>query len=328
MRVLHSAGPPRRCTVAVPPARGALDLPLNQLRTFLKVAQRLSFTRAAAELDLTQPAVSAHVRKLERAIGDTLFEQIGRRVILTSTGEIVYRYAERVLALEEELHVALADAQNICQGTLAIGTSTTIGISVLPDLLRRYRQAHPLVRLQVRIGNFPEVAHGLLDGQLDVGLISGDRIEDERLEEVQCFEDELVLVVEPDHRWATLPSVGPEDLRGEPLVCSTPGSQLRARIEEALAPYDLTLEALDVVAESNSLIAIARVVETGIGVAIISRLAVADELAQGRLREVPLRGLNVRRPVCLLIHRDKHRTPALRAFQELLATVPRTTPRP
>jgi len=265
--------------------------------------------------------VSAHVRKLERAIGETLFEQIGRRVSLTPTGEIVYRYAEQVLGLEDELRVALADAQNVCEGALAIGTSTTIGISVLPDLLRRYRQAHPLVRLQIRIGNFPEVAHGLLDGMLDVGLISNDRIDDERLVAVPWLEDELMLVVEPGHRWADLPSVGPEDLRGESLVCPSAGSQLRARIAEALAPYDLSLEALDVVAESNSMIAIARLVEAGIGVAIISRLAVADELAQGRLREVPLRGLDVRRPVCLLIHRDKHRTPALRALQELLMRV-------
>jgi DNA-binding transcriptional LysR family regulator len=282
------------------------------------VARRLSFTRAAEELDLTQPAVSAHIRKLERAIGEALFEQIGRRVILTATGQIVYRYAEHVLDLEDELRVALADAQDVCQGALAIGTSTTIGISVLPDLLRRYRQAHPLVRLQVRIGNYPEVTHGLLDGQLDIGLIAGDRIDDERLEVVPCLDDELVLVVAPSHRWANLPSVGPDDLRGEPLVCPTPGSQLRVRIEEALGPHGLTLDVLDVVAESNSLIAIARVVEAGIGAAIISRLAVADELERGRLSEVPLRGVRVRRPVCLLIHRDKHRTPALRAFQELL----------
>ena len=87
-----------------------LDLPPNQLRTFLKVARRLSFTRAAEELHLTQPAVSAHIRKLERAVGGTLFEQIGRRVSLTSTGDVLYQYAERVLALENELRAAIADA--------------------------------------------------------------------------------------------------------------------------------------------------------------------------------------------------------------------------
>lgn len=307
--------------MASSPPRSALDLPPNQLRTFLKVARRLSFTRAAEELHLTQPAVSAHIRKLERAIGGTLFEQIGRRVSLTATGEVVYRYAEQMLALESELHAAIADAQEVCQGALAIGTSTTIGISVLPDLLRQYRQAHPLVRLQVRIGNFPEVVHGLLDGALDVGLIPNEAVDDrldERLESAPVLEDELVLVVARGHRWTRLPGVEPHDLIGEPFVLPGVGSRLRPQVEAVLAPFGVTP---DVVAESNSLIAIARVVETGIGVSLISRLAVADELAQGRLCEVALRGVSAPRPVCLLIHRDKHRTPAIRAFQALLPSL-------
>jgi DNA-binding transcriptional LysR family regulator len=313
--------------VVISSPRSALDLPPNQLRTFLAVARRLSFTRAAEELHLTQPAVSTHVRKLERAVGGALFEQIGRRVTLTATGHLLYRFAEQVLALEDELRAEIADVQDVCQGALAIGTSTTVGISVLPDLLRRYRQAHPLVRLQVRIGNFPEVVHGLLDGQLDVGLMPNETADarlDDRLASVAVVEDDLVLVVAPGHRWTAQEYVEPEDLAGEPFVLPGAGSRLRPQVEEVLAPYGVTP---DVVAESNSLIAIARVVETGIGVSLISRLAVADELAQHRLCEVKLRGIDAPRPVYLLIHRDKHRSPAIRAFQALLpalAGTPRT----
>jgi DNA-binding transcriptional LysR family regulator len=304
--------------VASSSPRVALDLPPNQLRTFLTVARRLSFTRAAEELHLTQPAVSAHIRKLERALGGALFEQIGRRVGLTETGQIAYRYAERMLALEEDLRAEIADVQEVCQGSLAIGTSTTVGISALPDLLRQYRLAHPLVRLQIRIGNYPEVVQWLLDGHLDVGLMPNyapDQRGDERLEATPVLEDHLVLVAEPGHRWASRPSVGPEDLMSEPFVLPGAGSQLRQRVVDLLAPFGVSP---DVVAESNSLIAIARLVETGIGVSLISRLAVADELAHGRLCEVPLRDVDAPRPVFLLIHRDKHRTPAIRAFQALL----------
>jgi DNA-binding transcriptional LysR family regulator len=304
--------------VATSLPRVALDLPPNQLRTFVTVARRLSFTRAAEELHLTQPAVSAHIRKLERALGGELFEQIGRRVGLTATGQILYRYAERMLALEEDLRAEIADVQEVCQGSLAIGTSTTIGISALPDLLRQYRQAHPLVRLQVRIGNYPEVIHWLLDGHLDVGLMSNyapDQRGDDRLTATPVLQDHLVLVVDPGHRWASRPSVGPKDLENEPFVLPGTGNQLRQQAEDMLAPHGVTP---DVVAESNSLPAIARLVETGIGVALISKLAVADELEQGRLCEVRLRGLDAPRPVFLLIHRDKHRTPPIRAFQALL----------
>jgi len=304
--------------VVISSPRSALDLPPNQLRTFLAVARRLSFTRAAEELHLTQPAVSTHIRKLERAVGSVLFEQIGRRVTLTATGQVLYRYAERVLQLEDELRAEIADVQDICQGELAIGTSTTVGISVLPDLLQRYREAHPLVRLQARIGNFAEVVHGLLDGKLDVGLMpheTADARLDERLDSVPVIQDDLVLVVAPGHRWTALPYVEPEDLAGEPFVLPGAGSRLRPQVEEVLAPYGVVPY---VVAESNSLIAIARVVETGIGVSLISRLAVADELARERLCEVTLHGIQAPRPVYLMIHRDKHRSPAIRAFQALL----------
>src|SRR5215208_1805641 len=150
-------------------AAPSLDLPPNQLRTFLTVARRLSFTRAAEELYLTQPAVSIHIRKLERALGGSLFEHIGRRVSLTATGQVLYVYAERVLALDDELRAELAHLDEVCQGPFVIGTSTTIGISILPGLLRRFVAEHPQVTLQVKIGMGFEVVQGLLDGQLDIG---------------------------------------------------------------------------------------------------------------------------------------------------------------
>ena len=300
----------------------SLDLPPNQLRTFLTVARRSSFTRAAEELHLTQPAVSTHIRKLERAIGATLFDYIGRRVSLTATGQVLSAYAERVLALEDELRASLADLDDVCQGPFAIGTSTTIGISILPDLLRRFVAEHPQVTLHVRIGMGFEIVQGLLDGQLDVGIMVGE-VGDERIEAEPMFEDELVLIVPPDHRWAAVPSVGPHDLVGEPLLVPGQNSWNRSLIGQQLAAHGVTPE---VVAESNSHIAIARIVEAGVGAAIVSRLSVADELEQGRLRRVPLRDVDFRRPVYLLMHRDKHRTPTMRAFGALVATIAELAP--
>jgi DNA-binding transcriptional LysR family regulator len=300
----------------------SLDLPPNQLRTFLTVARRSSFTRAAEELHLTQPAVSMHIRKLERAIGASLFDYIGRRVSLTATGQVLSQYAERVLALEDELRASLADLDDVCQGPFAIGTSTTIGISILPDLLRRFVAEHPQVTLHVRIGMGDEILQGLLDGQLDVGIMTGV-VADERIEAEPVFEDELVLIVPPDHRWATVPSIGPHELVGEPLLLPGQNSWNRSLIGRQLAAQGVTP---DVVAESNSHIAIARIVEAGVGAAIVSRLSVADELTQGRLRQVVLRDVDFRRPVHLLMHRDKHRTPTMRAFGALVASVAEQVP--
>ena len=300
----------------------ALDLQPHQLRTFLTVARRLSYTRAAEELHLTQPAVSMHIRKLERAVGSTLFEYIGRRISLTSTGQVLYAYAERVLALEDELRAHLANVGGVPQGPLSIGTSTTIGISILPGLVRALVDAHPQVTLQIHIGLGTEVIAGLLDGQMDVGIITGD-VEDERLETETVIDDELVLIVPPDHRWASLPSVGPSDLVGEPMLVTGRGSWNRSLIAQELAVHGVTLE---IVAESNSHPAITRLVEAGVGAGIVSRLSVSDELTRRQLVAVPLRDVNFRRGVFLVVHRDKHLTPALRAFRELIAGLRNAAP--
>ncbi|MDQ3808935.1 MAG: LysR family transcriptional regulator, partial [Chloroflexota bacterium] len=225
---------------------GSLDLPPQQLRTFVTVARRLSYTRAAEELHLTQPAVSIHIRKLERAVGSTLLEHIGRRVSLTAAGQAVYAYAERALALEDELRATLADVGEVPQGPFEIGTSTTIGISILPSLVQRFVAANPLVRLHVRVGMGAEVIAGLLDGQLDVGLLIGE-VEHERLEAEHVMDDELVLIVSSDHCWASTPSVGPEDLVGEPMLLTWPGNG--ALIVGQLGALGVTL---DIIARSNS----------------------------------------------------------------------------
>jgi DNA-binding transcriptional LysR family regulator len=291
-----------------------VDLPPNQLRTFLRVARRLSFTRAAEELFLTQPAVSAHIRKLERAVGAPLFEQIGRKVSLTTAGRILCSYAERMLAIEDELRGALAEASDLCQGSLAIGTSTTIGISILPRLLRQFRTQYPQVTLRIRVGMGAEMVGELLEGQLDLALITWGH-EDERFDSLPILQDEFALIAPPDHRWAALPSIAPADLTDEPILIAGRGSPGRSFVEEKMAAFGVTL---NVVAESNSHIAIARMVEVGLGVGLVLKHSVLDELEQGRLWQVPLRDVDLRRTVKLIVHRDKHRTPAMRAFEGLV----------
>jgi LysR family transcriptional regulator, transcriptional activator of the cysJI operon len=228
---------------------------------------------------------------------------------------VLYAYAERALAFEDELRAALADVGGVPRGPFSIGTSTTIGISLLPNLLRRFVAANPQVTLHVRIGMGTEVIAGLLDGQIDVGLVTGS-VEDERIEAEPIMADELVLIVPPDHRWASFPSVGPRDLVGEPMLVTGRGSWNGSPIAQEMAAHGVTL---DIVAESNSHPAIARLVEAGVGAGLVSRLAVADDLARARLVAVPLRDVDFHRGVYFVVHRDKHATPALRAFRELVA---------
>jgi DNA-binding transcriptional LysR family regulator len=291
-----------------------MDFSLQQLRVFLAVARRLSFTRAAEDLYLTQPAVSVQVQKLERAAGQPLFEHLGKRVRLTAAGELLCRYAERMLALEEELQAQLAELSDACQGVLGIGASTTIGISMLPQLLQRFRARHPAVTLRLHIGNVPDVAQRVLDGQLDLGLIAGD-YPHEHLHRRPFLEDELILLVPPGHRWAACPAIGPDELSGEPLVLRERGSTTRSAVEEALTSAGV---ALNVVAEMNNNEALLEVIELGIGVGIVSRFVALSKLEAGRLWHVPVAGLTLRRPLSVITQRGKHRTPVIRAFDALL----------
>lgn len=291
-----------------------MDLSLQQLRVFLTVARRLSFTRAAEELFLTQPAVSVQVQKLERVVGQRLFEHLGKRVRLTPAGELLCRYAERLLDLTEELRAQLAELSDACQGVLGIGASTTIGVSVLPALLQRFRARHPGVLLRLHIGNVPEVAQRVLDGQLDLGLIAGDHPH-EHLQSRPFLDDELVLVVPPTHRWASCPAIEPRALSGEPLILRERGSTTRAAVEQALAAAGV---ALNVVAELNNNEALLEAVELGIGVAMVSRYPALAKIETGRLWQVPVAGLALRRSFNVIAQRGKHRTPAMRAFEALL----------
>lgn len=291
-----------------------MDLSLQQLRVFLTVARRLSFTRAAEELYLSQPAVSVQMRKLERAVGHPLFEHLAKRVGLTPAGQVLVRYAERLLEVEGELHGALAELSDVCQGALAIGASTTIGVSVLPPLLQRFRARHPAVVLRLHVGNVPEVAQKVLEAQLDLGLVAGEYAH-QQVESWTFMEDELVMLVPPSHRWASAPTITPADLSGEPFILRERGSTTRHAVEQGLAAAGVTL---NVVAELNNNEALLEAVELGIGVGMVSRYAAAAKLESGRLWQVPVTGLTLRRPFNAISLRGRHRTPAVRAFEALL----------
>lgn len=294
-----------------------MDVSTNQLRTFVTVARLLNFSRAAEVLYISQPAVSIQVRKLERQIGIPLFEQIGRSIFLTPGGQLLCRYAERVLTLFEEFSDDLAELQRVCQGPLKVGAIATIGVSVLPGLLRQFTVEYPQVTLRVLIANEPEVAHHVLEGQLDLGIIT-DSYQEPRLKSVPLRQDELVVVVSPEHRWAELSFIEPWQLADEPLIIRGRGSPVRARVEQALASAGVTM---NVVAEMNNNEAIIRSVEAGLGITIISNYAIAAELAGRRIRQLRIAGVPLRCSFNLVTLEAKHATPNVRAFQEMLMKV-------
>jgi DNA-binding transcriptional LysR family regulator len=289
---------------------------LNHLAIFHAVAQAGSMTLGAERLDISQPAVSKQVQELERALGVHLFDRIGRRVRLSQAGEILAEYARRLFALADEAEQAMRDVRAAGRGRLAIGASTTIGTFLLPGVVAEFWRRYPGVELLVRIENTEQVHRRLAGLELDLGLTEG-LIEEEELEAEVFHQDELVLIAAPGHRLAGQTQVALREVREEPFILREPGSGTRAVEERALARLKLPVRAVMALGSTE---AIKRVVAEGVGLAIVSRLAVAAEIARGTLAVLPVAGLRIERPLHLVRRKGRRDGPALQAFCDVLRT--------
>ena len=287
---------------------------LNHLAIFHAVAQAGSMTRGAERLDISEPAVSKQVRDLERALGVPLFDRIGRRVRLSRAGEVLADYARRLFALAHEAEEAMTDVRAAGRGRLAIGASTTIGTYLLPGVLAEFWRRHPRVELLVQIENTEQVHRRLAGHELDLGLTEGP-VEEGELDAEVFHQDELVMIAAPGHRLAGRPRVPLSAVREEPFILREPGSGTRAVEERALARLKLPVR---VVMALGSTEAIKRVVAAGVGLAVVSRLAVDAECAAGTLAVLPVAGLRIARPLHLVRRRGRRDGPALQAFCAVL----------
>lgn len=287
---------------------------LRQLRAFELLVRRGSFTRVARELGLSQPAVSTQIRTLEEELGVKLLERLPRQVLLTPAGEVLLEYAQRLINLEEEARLALADLAGLQSGCLRVGASSIIGTYLLPEILGEFKRRHPGLRIITSIGPSQRVVDSLQAHAIDVGLVEAAHPWGDLAAETFC-EDELVLIVSSRHPWADRPSVRPEELAGQPYVAGEPESGTRAQVEAGLQSVGIkvvpTLELGGMEAIKNSVIA-------GLGVAFISRHAIRFEADNGLLVAVPVEGLALRRSFYSLYHSDGYMSSSLQALLKLV----------
>jgi DNA-binding transcriptional LysR family regulator len=305
----------RHCPL--PPTAEA-DLTLVQLRTFQRVAQLKGFTRAAKELQLTQPAVSAQIDALEREFGVRLFDRIGRGATLTAAGEIVLEAATGILRHLDEMQQALDDLAGLARGTLRLGASLVIGVYLLPAILGRFQREHPKIRVALRIEYAQRIVEEVLAGALDLGIIGeGIPIADERLVVEPFLKDELVVVVPPGHAWSGRRQVRPAELSNEPFVL--PGKDL-ATAEFILREVEAAGIALNVALEFGNMEAAKKAVEAGLGISIISRCAILEELKAGRLMALRVTGMPLKRNLSFIWRRGRHASTLARTFREFFVT--------
>jgi DNA-binding transcriptional LysR family regulator len=290
---------------------------LEQLRIFIAVAERQHVTRAAEVLHLTQSAVSSAVTTLEGRHGVTLFDRVGRSIVLNQAGEIFLVEARAILARVAAAEAALDDLAGLARGHLSIHASQTIAAYWLPQRLTAFHKIHPGIRLEVAIGNTAQVAKAVADGDAELGLVEGE-IDDPTLSRVVVGHDDLILVVYPDHPWAKDRGARPINLTETRWVLRELGSGVRSSFETHLAKSGINLAELDVAMVLPGNGAVRGAVEAGAGAAVMSGSAAAPSLASGALVEIPYE--IPCRTFHLLRHKQRYRSRAGEIFVELAKT--------
>ncbi len=287
----------------------------RQLAAFCAIVERKSFSEAAERLGVTQPAVSQQMRSLEERLGQQLLDRSGRRVEPTEAGRRLYRGAQRLLAQERQLLEDVAgEVEGPLRGQLAMGASTGPGGTVVPVLLCEFAEANPDVTVDLTISDTQTIVDRVARRELELGVV-GATPRNRSVAYEPFFQDEVVLVCPPEHRFASK-TVTLDDLRGERLIVMQEGAGVRQVIEDELRQAGTRLRDLDVRLELGLQESVKSAVEAGHGVTFISRTAVEPELAAGTLAAASVEGLEPSREISLVRATGRVSTRVADAFVE------------
>jgi len=291
----------------------------RQLAAFCAVVERKSFSQAAERLGVTQPAVSLQVRSLEKRLGTQLLDRSGRRVEPTEAGLRLYRGAQRLLALEEQLVAEVAgQSHGALGGELSIGASTGPAAIVVPLLLCEFQRANPGIRVSLTVSDTQSVVDLVADRELELGIVGAAR-RHRTVRFEPFFEDEVILACPPGHAFGGR-TVTLDDLRSEQLIVMQEGAGVRQIVEDELRARGTRLRDLDVRLELGLQESVRSAVQAGYGVTFISRSAVESELAAGTLVAARVEGLDATREISLVRASRRTATRAAEAFVEFART--------
>jgi DNA-binding transcriptional LysR family regulator len=286
---------------------------LYPLKVFLAVANEKSFSRAGEKLLRTQPAVSLAIQRLETQMGEKLLDRSGKELLLTDAGRIVLEYARRFENLERELENALAELRDNSAGRLIIGANESTSLYLLKHI-EQYRRLYPKVKVQVRRALSSRIPAQLIDGDLELGVISYDP-SDERLESNIIYTDHLSFVVSPQHRFARRESVSITELGMETFVAHNVVSPYRDVVIREFLRHKVPLN-MDV--EMPTVETIRRMVQRNEGVAFLPRMCVEQDVEQGTLAEVRVEEIRMERKIRLVYPAKRALSHAARAFLEVV----------
>jgi DNA-binding transcriptional LysR family regulator len=286
---------------------------LYPLQVFLTVATERSFSRAAEKLLRTQPAVSLALQRLELELGEKVIDRSGKDLVLTDAGRVVLDFARRFENLRLEMENSMAELRDNSAGRLSIGANESTTLYLLQHI-ERYRQLYPKVKVQVRRSLSSKIPTELIDGNLELGVISYDP-DDERLSSTVIYIDALAFVVSPRHRLANRKTVSITDLGQETFIAHNVVSPYR---EVVLREFQRHKVPLNMEVEMPTIETIRKLVQNNEGVAFVPRMCVEQEIGQHLICEVKVKELNVERKIRLVYPTRRALSHAAKAFLEVI----------
>lgn len=287
---------------------------LFHLKAFYHVVITGSFSKAAEELFVSQPALSRQVAALEKELELQLFFRRGRQVTLTDAGRRLFLYVEKIISLYNEAKKEMLQLKDLETGELSIGASTTIANYLLPPILAIYQKRNPNIKINLNVGNSSQIEQMALENKVDIGLIAGKH-QSSILYQEQFAEDELFLIVPPDHYMIGADNITPEQINQETFLCREIGSDTQYSL-------DILLENLDVKPEKTLVLgdteAIKRGVISRMGIAFLSKYTIEYESRLKLLIPLKLQNLKAKRGLTCIYPKDARLSPAALAFLALL----------
>jgi DNA-binding transcriptional LysR family regulator len=287
---------------------------LTQLEFFMMVVEEGSFSKAAVRVYRTQPAVSIAIRRLEEEIGAPLFDRSQKTPTLTDAGELVYDYARRILALRDQAQNVVSELRLVQRGRVRIGANESTSLYLLPHLILEFREQHPNVKVEIYRHVSERLPREVLDRNVDFALLAYEPV-DSDLESFPILQDELVLVLYPDHPLAKRESLSIEQLGKESFLAHNVKTASRQKVIEAFTQAHTPL---NIILELATVETIKRFVQLKIGLAFVPHMCVREELERGTLATVPVQGLTYVRTLWVTHRSQITFSHAAAAFLEVL----------
>jgi len=289
-------------------------LNLKQLEAFYLVVKRKSVTRAAEELNVTQPAVTIQVKSLEKSLNLKLIQHLGKRVQLTEAGELLYQYADKIFDLADEAKEKMKDFKKLMRGTLKIGTTKNYARYIMPSLLSEFQRRFPRIKVILDEGNSEDMAGSILEMKNELALISQLNL-DRRIKSFFFSTVEFVLVASPEHRFSERASISLRELNGEPVILREKGSGSRAAILRKFQEYGIWPS---VIIEASSLDFIVGYVKGNKAVSFMFEPDIKEELDRGTLKVIPIEEGNIIFFTDVIYRGEKPLSPPAQAFLKMV----------